>query len=43
MEPLTRLMKKDIKFEWGEEQETAFTLIKEKIAEAIMLMYPDLT
>jgi hypothetical protein len=40
MEPITRLTKKDVKFAW-EEQETAFKLIKEKVAEAIMLTYPD--
>ncbi len=41
MEPITRITKKDIKFAWTEEQETAFKLIKEKVAEAIMLTYPD--
>ncbi len=41
MEPITRLMKKDVKFAWEEEQETVFKLIKKKVAEAIMLMYPD--
>ncbi len=41
MEPITRLMKKDNRFAWEEEQETAFKLIKEKVAEAIMLTYPD--
>ncbi len=42
MEPITRLTKKDVKFAWEEEQETtAFKLIKEKVVEAIMLMYPD--
>ncbi len=40
MEPITRLTKKDVKFAWEEEQETAFKLIKEKVAEAIMLTYP---
>jgi hypothetical protein len=41
MEPITRLTKKDIKLAWEEEQETVFKLIKEKVAEAIMLTYPD--
>ncbi len=36
-----KLTKKDVKFAWEKEQETAFKLIKEKVAEAIMLMYPD--
>ncbi len=41
MEPITRLTKKNVKVAWEEEQETAFKLIKEKVAEAIMLTYPD--
>jgi hypothetical protein len=41
MEPIIRLTKNNIEFAWEEEQETAFKLIKEKVAEAIMLMYPD--
>jgi hypothetical protein len=41
MEPITRLTKKGIRFACEEEQETAFKLIKEKVAEAIMLTYPD--
>ena len=40
MEPLTRLTKDNVKFEWLEEQQTAFDLIKKKCAEAIMLVYP---
>ncbi len=35
MEPKTRFTKKDLKLKWGEEQETAIKLIKEKFAEAI--------
>jgi hypothetical protein len=38
---ITRLTKKDIKFAWEEEQEVAFKPVKEKVAEAIMLTYPD--
>jgi hypothetical protein len=38
MKSITRLTKKEVKFAWEEEQETAFKLIKEKVAEAIMLM-----
>jgi hypothetical protein len=38
---ITRLTKKDFKFAWEEDQETAFKLIKEKVAETIMLTYLD--
>ncbi len=41
MEPITRLTKKDVKFAWEEVQETSFKLINEKVAQAIMLRYPD--
>jgi hypothetical protein len=41
MKPIIRLTKKDVKFAWEEEEETAFKLIKEKVAEAVMLMYQD--
>lgn len=40
-EPITRLTRKDIKFVWGEEQEIAMQKVKAKIAEAIMLDYPN--
>jgi len=40
-EPITRLTKKGVKFVWGEEQEAAMQKIKAKIAEAIMLQYPN--
>ena len=39
--PITRLTKKEVKFVWGEEQEAAMQKIKAKIAEAIMLQYPN--
>ncbi len=42
IEPITRLTKKDFRFAWEEEQDTAFKLIKKKVAEAIILTYPDL-
>ncbi len=41
MEPMKRLTKKDVKFAWEEEQETTVKLIKEKVAEGIMLTYPE--
>jgi len=40
-ELITRLTKKEVKFVWGEEQEAAMQKIKGKIAEAIMLEYPN--
>ena len=40
MEPLTRLTKERVKFEWKEEQQKAFDAIKAKCSEAIMLVYP---
>ena len=42
LEPITRLTKKEEKFVWGQEQSKAFDLIKSKVAEKIMLTYPDL-
>lgn len=39
--PLQALLKKDCKFHWGEEQEKAFTEIKEKMASAPVIACPD--
>ena len=41
MQPLTNLTKKDTRFEWTEKQQLAFDTIKAKVAESIMLTYPD--
>lgn len=42
-EPITRLMKKNIKFIWGEEQQQAFEELKGVVLEAILLPYPNPT
>lgn len=39
-EPLNRLLKKDTKFEWGEEQEAAFSKLKEEMAKHVALEIP---
>ncbi|KAD7117091.1 hypothetical protein E3N88_04359 [Mikania micrantha] len=36
--PLTKLMKKDVKYEWGPNQEQAFTVLKEKLTQAPVLV-----
>ena len=41
-EPISRLTKKKIKFEWDVEQQKAFKKIKAKVAESTMLAYPNL-
>ncbi|XP_031392126.1 uncharacterized protein LOC116204196 [Punica granatum] len=39
--PLTEVVKKDIGFKWGVEQEQAFNLIKERLCSAPLLVLPD--
>ena len=39
--PLTEVIKKDVGFRWGEEQERAFQLIKDKLTNAPLLSLPD--
>ena len=39
--PLTEVVKKDVGFKWGEEQECAFNLLKEKLCSAPILCLPD--
>ncbi|PKI79047.1 hypothetical protein CRG98_000528 [Punica granatum] len=39
--PLTEVIKKNVGFRWGEEQEKAFQLIKEKLTNANLLSLPN--
>ncbi len=41
MQPLTKLTKKEAKFQWGPEAQQAFLKTKAAVAEAVMLTYPD--
>ncbi|KAM0050553.1 putative nucleotidyltransferase, Ribonuclease H [Helianthus debilis subsp. tardiflorus] len=40
-QPLTSLTQKDKKFDWGEKQEAAFQLLKDKLCDAPILSLPD--
>lgn len=39
--PLTKLLKKDVKFIWTQECENAFSILKEKLINPPLLQYPD--
>jgi len=39
--PLTEIIKKSVGFKWGEEQESAFNLLKSKLISAPLLSLPD--
>lgn len=41
--PLTEVIKKNVPFKWGDEQEKAFKLIKEKLTNAHLLVLPNFT
>ena len=39
--PLTKLLRKDVKFKWGKEEESAFQDLKSRLTKAPILTYPD--
>ncbi|GKB67622.1 putative reverse transcriptase domain-containing protein [Tanacetum coccineum] len=39
--PMTKLTQKKVKFEWGDKQEEAFRLIKQKLCSALILSLPE--
>jgi len=39
--PLNKLVKKDVKFEWGERQELAFKQLKENLINVLILAFPN--
>ncbi|KAF7821193.1 reverse transcriptase [Senna tora] len=39
--PLNEIIKKDVGFKWGKEQEAAFNTLKEKLSSAPLLLLPD--
>ncbi|GJW88175.1 putative reverse transcriptase domain-containing protein [Tanacetum coccineum] len=40
VKPITKLTQKKVNFEWGDKQETAFQLIKQKLCNALILALP---
>jgi hypothetical protein len=41
--PLHKLLKKDVRFDWNEEQENVFQTLKQKLISQLMLQYLDFT
>ena len=41
--PLTEVIKNNVGFKWGDEQEKTFNLIKEKLTNASLLVLPKFT
>ena len=41
--PLSSLLKKNVKFAWGESQQKSFDTLKDKLTHAPLLIYPDYT
>nr|GFC75456.1 putative reverse transcriptase domain-containing protein [Tanacetum cinerariifolium] len=39
--PMTKLTQKKVKFEWGDKQEAAFQLLKQKLCSALILVLPE--
>nr|GEX18490.1 putative reverse transcriptase domain-containing protein [Tanacetum cinerariifolium] len=39
--PITKLTQKEVKFEWGDKQEAAFQLLKQKLCSALILALPE--
>ncbi|GJZ76555.1 putative reverse transcriptase domain-containing protein [Tanacetum coccineum] len=39
--PMTKLTQKNVKFEWGEKEEAAFQLLKQKLCSALILPLPE--
>ena len=39
--PLTKLCSKGVKYEWTEEQQKAFNLIKKLVSQEVLLAYPN--
>ena len=43
MQPITELTKKDVRFRWTNLEQEAFDTIKARVAESVMLSYPDIS
>ncbi|GKC61981.1 putative reverse transcriptase domain-containing protein [Tanacetum coccineum] len=39
--PMTKLTQKSVKFDWGEKEETAFQILKQKLCSALILALPE--
>ncbi|GJZ91737.1 putative reverse transcriptase domain-containing protein [Tanacetum coccineum] len=41
LDPITKLTQKSVKFDWGEKEEAAFQLLKQKLCNALILALPE--
>ncbi|GJS26853.1 putative reverse transcriptase domain-containing protein [Tanacetum coccineum] len=41
IKPMTKLTQKSVKFDWGEKEETAFQMLKQKLCSALILALPE--